>query len=494
MAATLLLLALLLGPAAATVVVVVDGEGEQVVSTASSYNTDNWGELVLECRAEGEEVAYRWRFEGRELAGDEGGVAVDQGRLVFSAPLFGTFECLASGEGGVGYALVTLTEFVDQEVMVLEEGPEDTLVEEGGEVQAVCRARVIGEEVEGVEYRWTWNAEEVGEEWEVEELEGGSRVVGVGSGGVLGCLVTAQPGGERLYQEGRVAVASAPLPSITSRWEEPVMVLEGAALTLTCEVDGADAVLWRLPSGDEELGAVLEVEAVTGEEEGRYTCTASSPGGQVEEVAEVHVVRRTSILVEEAAMTITVGEALRLGCRFETDERWGARVETSWSKDGQALDYHQELLVIANVTVGDEGSYACVVTSPLDSATQDWQVEVVDPAFITDFLDYLLVLEGEAVELPCGATGIPEPSVAWSREGEEVVAEGGVVEWEAVAKEAAGGYTCTATNSAGTDSRTATLVVAAATSLEQPAEQALEKEAGQATTLGCQVSPPHLPG
>ena len=72
--------------------------------------------------------------------------------------------------------------------------------------------------------------------------------------------------------------------------------------------------------------------------------------------------------------------------------RWGGAIETRWSKDGESLPYQEELLLISNVTSEDEGSYSCLVTSPLDSATQDWEVAVVDPAFITHFTDYRLFL------------------------------------------------------------------------------------------------------
>ena len=44
-------------------------------------------------------------------------------------------------------------------------------------VEAVCKVEVVDIEVENVEYRWTWNAEDVDKEaWSVAEVEGrGSR-------------------------------------------------------------------------------------------------------------------------------------------------------------------------------------------------------------------------------------------------------------------------------------------------------------------------------
>ena len=94
----------------------------------------------------------------------------------------------------------------------------------------------------------------------------------------------------------------------------------------------------------------------------------------------------------------------------------------------QCCHHRQELLLISNVSVDDEGSYSCLVKSPLDSATQEWQVlpspstsritititiiwchqlcshktlhtkvSVVDPPFIIHFTDFRLVLDGEKV-------------------------------------------------------------------------------------------------
>ena len=71
--------------------------------------------------------------------------------------------------------MINLTAFPEDEVAKLVIVPKD--MESDGKVEAVCKVEVVDIEVENVEYRWTWNAEDVDKEaWSVAEFEGrGSR-------------------------------------------------------------------------------------------------------------------------------------------------------------------------------------------------------------------------------------------------------------------------------------------------------------------------------
>ena len=230
----LLLLGLITSMATSLRMVVVE-EGVEEEVEGTSYSPEEWEGLKLVCRGiGGDSDEYEWRFEGSTDVGS--GVKIVDGEMSFEAPQYGSYECLARGEAGVGYSLLTLTEFEEDEVARLVNSPRDGESGEGGKVEAVCKAEVVGNEVEQVEYKWTWDAEEVGEGWTVTEGVEESRLAGsIERSGVLGCMVTLLPGGERLYSEGLISLPSS-LPRITSTWDQPLWVVEGTTLELTCQV------------------------------------------------------------------------------------------------------------------------------------------------------------------------------------------------------------------------------------------------------------------
>ena len=208
-------------------------EGQVEGGRTSLYSPQDWEGLVLACRGEGQ---VSWSYQGEQLGSREG-LQVEGGRVVFQAPLYGSYQCRQAREGGaVSYAEVTFTEFEEEEVMGLVEGPVDITLEEGEEVVVSCRAELLKEGEGEVEYSWLWNGIPLAGDWLVERSEGGSSVsVGeLEAGGRLCCI--ASLGGERLYQEGELAMAPLPLPSISTHWEEPILLLQGSTLSLHCKV------------------------------------------------------------------------------------------------------------------------------------------------------------------------------------------------------------------------------------------------------------------
>ena len=108
------------------------------------------------------------------------------------------------------------------------------------------------------------------------------------------------------------------------------------------------------------------------------------------------------------------------------------------------------------------------------------------------FKNHLFAQVGSSVSLPCQASGLPTPTISWLMESgllQEEVTPGpeGSLDWPAVTKEEGGRYRCQASNSAGTDTKTAELVVAAHTARLQEEEVIVERDAGQPVTLECKV-------
>merc|ERR1740123_878031 len=126
-------------------------------------------------------------------------------------------------------------------------------------------------------------------------------------------MVTVLPGGERLYSEGLVSLPSS-LPRITSTWVQPLWVVEGTTLHLTCQGERFERLTWLLPSGEEAASRadqgelLLQVENIGVEGEGKYTCVAANTDGSVEKVVDVEVLLPTSILPrEKPEQRITLG-------------------------------------------------------------------------------------------------------------------------------------------------------------------------------------------
>ncbi|XP_035918462.1 opioid-binding protein/cell adhesion molecule homolog isoform X1 [Anopheles stephensi] len=114
-------------------------------------------------------------------------------------------------------------------------------------------------------------------------------------------------------------------------------------------------------------------------------------------------------------------------------------------------------LRIKDIRESDKGWYMCQInTDPMKS--QMGYLNVVVPP---DILDYptsqdMVVLEGTNVTLTCAATGVPEPTVTWKREGEKSVTsvensgitshDGAMLHIYQIERHNAGSYHCIASN------------------------------------------------
>ena len=77
------------------------------------------------------------------------------------------------------------------------------------------------------------------------------------------------------------------------------------------------------------------------------------------------------------------------------------------------------------------------------------------PFFVTD-LDSPIIqpavanfTAGNASSITCTATGLPTPTLAWSKNGGSVIKTGSSYTWSSISVTDAGTYTCTASNTVG---------------------------------------------
>lgn len=81
------------------------------------------------------------------------------------------------------------------------------------------------------------------------------------------------------------------------------------------------------------------------------------------------------------------------------------------------------------------------------------------PALVTVENDTIVVLEGRNVTLHCLPSGVPSPNVSWIDFSNHNLEEGSILKFLNISRRRNGRYTCSATNSCGSDRKKVDIVV-----------------------------------
>ncbi|KAM9256723.1 LOW QUALITY PROTEIN: hemicentin-2 [Cariama cristata] len=297
------------------------------------------------------------------------------------------------------------------------------------------------------------------------------QAVEAADGGEYSCRATNALGDTGL--RGRVEVHVA--PEIQPGAEEARALLNGSAV-LPCRAEGwpVPRVTWRkdgrlLPlHGNNRLQLLpdgsLQIDPVQVQDSGYYLCMASSPAGSDRRGLDLHVLVPPAIAPGPSNLTLMAQQPATLGC-----DAWGSpEPHISWEKDGHPLNPHlppgayslqsSGSLLITSPGPRDEGRFECIATNAAGEARKVFLVSIhVPPSIADDFTDVVVTRLSPAV-LTCYASGVPPPTVSWSKEGAQLGNRGvgyrvlptGALEIRQALPAHAGRYTCTARSAAGT--------------------------------------------
>ncbi|XP_025019182.1 hemicentin-1 [Python bivittatus] len=272
-------------------------------------------------------------------------------------------------------------------------------------------------------------------------------------------------------------------PSIKSGPQTVIANINMSAV-LECAVEGIPAprVSWRkdgtLFAGNNVRYSLsgngsLHIHSAQVTDIGRYLCMATNVAGTERKRIDLYVHVPPCIAPGPVNITVTVNIQTTLPC-----ETTGIpKPAVTWEKNGQVLnlDQNQNLfrllssgsLVILSPTVEDTALYECTVANEAgkDQRTISLMVEV--PPSIADEVTDLLVTKSSPIVIPCTASGVPVPTVHWTKNGMKRPSRGngfrilssGAINISSAQLDHAGKYTCTARNAAGSAHRHITLHV-----------------------------------
>uniref|UniRef100_A0A670IF80 Hemicentin 1 n=1 Tax=Podarcis muralis TaxID=64176 RepID=A0A670IF80_PODMU len=206
---------------------------------------------------------------------------------------------------------------------------------------------------------------------------------------------------------------------------------------------------------------------------GRYLCMATNVAGTERKRIDLHVHVPPTVAPGPGNITVTVNVQTTLPC-----ETTGIpKPAVIWKKNRHLLNVDQNRntfrllssgsLVIISPIVDDTALYECMVSNEAGEDQRAIALIVQVPPSLADEAADLLVTKSSPVMIPCSASGVPSPTIHWTKNGIRLLPRGdgyrilssGTIEIAAAQLDHAGKYTCTAQNAAGSAHRHVTLHV-----------------------------------
>ncbi|KAF3856883.1 hypothetical protein F7725_017606 [Dissostichus mawsoni] len=213
------------------------------------------------------------------------------------------------------------------------------------------------------------------------------RLVQIGSSAVYQCNASNEHG--YLLANAFVSVLDMP-PRMLAPKNQLIKVIQNNRTFLDCPFFGSPLPDLRWFKNGQGSGldggqyrvyvnGTLEIIRARMEDEGTYTCVASSMLGKAENQVRLEVKEPTRIIRAPEHQSAIRGSTVHLDCKVTSDP--SLPVTVSWTKDDKPLHLgwrKRAVLTIPNVNEGDEGTYSCSVRSEIDEDSASARLTVLD--------------------------------------------------------------------------------------------------------------------
>ncbi|XP_045539449.1 hemicentin-2-like [Papilio machaon] len=246
---------------------------------------------------------------------------------------------------------------------------------------------------------------------------------------------------------------------------------------------------------------VIQINTTELHNAGIYKCEANNLFGRAEHQIELVIKYPPTIRDNRQIVKATEGQRVFLTCNADGVPKPDVRWYFKGHEIGKTLKfriYARNTLSMV-VSFNNSGIYTCNAVNEIGSDTKEVKVVVDGPPFIetSSVPKTTTAVVGDLrVNLPCLATGSPEPTITWAKDGVEIpsgtewynIKKDGTLVIKNVTTTSQGRYVCTARNSKGIDTDYFDVVV-------RPYPDATEKRnvvnllLGSSATIECDV--PH---
>ncbi|XP_073456587.1 hemicentin-2 [Aquarana catesbeiana] len=431
--------------------------------------------LDLECSATGHPPpVLSWLKDGLLVSVRDGLQIKDGGRTLHIAAVAestqGVFTCVAislAGETTLKYSVEVL---VPPKVQI-GDGAEHMTVIVNDPLDLTCHA--TGHPTPRV--WWLRNGHPVSNQDGLEILDGGRTLsislIQSGHGGRYTCKAEGDAGSAEAMVN--VLVQELPVVSITGGSSTSAKLRE--PLTLECDVSGSPppSISWWKDGFQLSTNQLtLQIEAISIDDEGVYTCVAANSAGEGRQDVILNVLVPPNIEPTDVNHTVVENLPASLECLAS-----GSPLPVvTWYRGGQLLSAMPgvtflndgRILQIERISTSDAGEYVCVASNEAGNTELRYSLEVHVPPRIVSVTELATFLVNEQVWLECNATGVPEPTLMWlkdkipvstARDGLRILEQGRILTLSAAHILDSGIYTCVAVNSAGEDSHDTELQV-----------------------------------
>uniref|UniRef100_A0A8D2KTM3 Hemicentin 1 n=1 Tax=Varanus komodoensis TaxID=61221 RepID=A0A8D2KTM3_VARKO len=299
----------------------------------------------------------------------------------------------------------------------------------------------------------------------------------------------------------------------------------GSNVTMACYVQGypEPKVKWRRLDGaplfsrhsavssiSQLRTGALSINNLWVNDEGTYICEAENQFGKiVSQPATLTVTGLVAPLIgmSPAAANVIEGQQLTLPCVLLAGN---PIPERKWIKNNMVVQTpyinvrSDGSLHLERVRLQDAGDYTCMASNVAGTNNKTTAVRVFVLPIIQHGQQIFSTIEDSPVTLPCKASGVPKPSIVWSKKGEVIppsspnfsAGSDGSLHVISPGGEDSGEYICTATNAAGYVTRKVQLTVYVKPRISRPGNQQgispanpieMSVIAGEGIVLPCEV-------